>query len=162
MLPTIKSILLATDLSHNASEAFKHATILSRLNDAKIHILHVIPEVDASVRTYVAAIMGEEKLDKLEVSHEENARELIRQTIDDFTKKELAEHPEDLKRVGEILIDHGQPAVRIVETADRLNVDLIVMATHGKGALEQTFLGSVTEKALRISKRPVYVIPLPD
>jgi len=162
MLPAIKSILLATDLSHNASEAFKHAIILSRQDDAKIHILHVIPEVDASVRTYVAAVMGEGNLEKLETTHEKNARDDIHKAIEDFTKKELADYPADLKRIGEIQIDHGRPALKIIATADRLNVDLIVMATHGKGAIEQTFLGSVTEKVLRISRRPVYVIPVPD
>jgi len=162
MLPTIKSILLATDLSHNASEAFKHAVMLSRPEKAKVHILHVIPEIDTGVRSYVEAVMGEGKLGKFEKSHEESARESIRKAIDEFTKKELADKPEDLKRITKIEIEHGRPALKIIDTAERLNVDLIVMATHGKGPIEHTFLGSVTEKVLRISKRPVYVIPLPD
>lgn len=162
MLPTIKSILLATDLSHNASEAFKHAVMLSRPEKAKIHLLHVVPEVDASVRSYVESVMGEGNLGKFEESHEESARESIRKVLDDFTKKELADKPDDLERIAGIEIEHGRPALRIIDTAERLNVDLIVMATHGKGPIEHTFLGSVTEKVLRISKRPVYVIPLPD
>ena len=58
MLPNIKSILLATDLSENSTEAFKHAVMLSRAGDAKIHLLHVVAEVDSGVRTYVAAVMG--------------------------------------------------------------------------------------------------------
>jgi len=162
MLPSIKSILIATDLSHNASEAFKHAVVLSRSEQANIHLLHVIPEVDAGVRTYVAAVMGEGNLDKFEAAHEVNARDKIRQAIDEFTRQELANHPEDLERIVSIEVEHGRPGLRIIETADRLNVDLIVMATHGKGAVEHTLLGSVTEKVLRMSKRPVYVIPLPD
>ncbi|PLY01078.1 MAG: universal stress protein [Desulfuromonas sp.] len=162
MLPSIKSILLATDLSDNASEAFKHAVVLSRSDQAKIHILHVIPEVEASIRTYVAAVMGEGNLDKIESSHEESARDHFHKVLDDFTRQELSDHPEDLARIGEIEIAHGRPAMKILEAANRLGVDLIVMASHGKGAIEQTFLGSVTEKVLRSSKRPVYVIPLPD
>ena len=162
MLPSIKSILLATDLSHNATEAFKHAVVLARPGSAKIHLLHVMPEVDISVRSYVSAVMGEGNLDKLEIDHENEARKLIGATLDKFTKEELSDHPEDLDRIGEITIEHGRPAMKILETARRLNVDLIVMASHGKGAIEQTFLGSVTEKVLRSSKRPVYVIPLPD
>ena len=162
MLPTIKSILLATDLSDNATEAFKHAVMLSRPADAKIYLLHVLGEVDASVRTYVAAVMGEGNLDKLATGHEEEARENIRKAIDEFTRKELANQPEDLKRIAGIEIERGRPEIKIVETADRFDVDLIVMATHSKGAIEHTFLGSVTEKVLRITKRPVYVIPLPE
>lgn len=162
MLPTIKSILLATDLSDNSTEAFKHAVMLSRPGDAKIYLLHVVGEVDTSVRTYVAAVMGEGNLDKLETSHKEEARDNIRKVIDDFTQKELANQPEDFKRIAGIEIEHGRPEIKIVETADRLDVDLIVMATHSKGTIEHTFLGSVTEKVLRITKRPVYVIPLPE
>jgi len=162
MLPSIKSILLATDLSDNATEAFKHAVMLSRTDNAKIYLLHVIGEVDTSVRTYVAAVMGEGNLAQLETVHEETARENIRKVIDDFTQKELADNPEDFKRIAGIEIEHGRPEAKIVETADKLDVDLIVMATHSKGAIEHTFLGSVTEKVLRITKRPVYVIPLPD
>ena len=162
MLPSIKSILLATDLSDNASEAFKHAVMLSRPDNAKIHLLHVVGEVDSSVRTYVAALMGEGKLAQLETTHEENARDNIRKVLDEFTQKELADSPEDLKRITGIEIEQGRPEIKIVETADKLDVDLIVMATHSKGAIEHTFLGSVTEKVLRITKRPVYVIPLPE
>ncbi len=162
MLPSIKSILLATDLSDNSIEAFKHAVMLSRPGKAKIHLIHVVPEIDAGVRSYVAAVMGEGNLEKLDTSHEEAARDNIRKILDDFTRKELAEQPEDLKRIAGIDIAHGQPEVKIVEAAEKLGVDLIVMATHSKGAIEHTFLGSVTEKVLRMTKRPVYVIPLPE
>ena len=162
MLPSIKTILLATDLSDNSTEAFKHAVMLSRPEKARIFLTHVVPEIDAGVRTYVAAVMGEGNLEKLDSSHEEGARDNIRKLLDEFTQKELADHPEDLKRIAGIEIEHGQPEVRIVEMAEKLDVDLIVMATHSKGAIEHTFLGSVTEKVLRMTKRPVYVIPLPE
>ncbi len=162
MLPNIETILLATDLSANSTEAFKHAVVLSRPGNAKIYLLHVIPEVDAGVRSYVAAVMGEGNLDRMESKHEEDAKEKIRRRLDEFTRTELSEHPEDLKRIAGIEILHGRPEFRIVEIADKLDVDLIVMATHSKGAIEHAFLGSVTEKVLRIAKRPVYVIPLPE
>ena len=35
------------------------------------------------------------------------------------------------------------------------------MGTHGKGALENTFMGSVARRVLRRTRRPVLVIPLP-
>lgn len=162
MLPVCKSILLATDLSHNAGEAFKYAVMLSRPDQATIHLLHVVPEVDNSVRTYVSAVMGEGSLDKFENQHEELARQNIRKALDEFARTELKDHPEDLERIADIVVEHGQPAAKILEVSDELNADLIVMASHGKGALEYTFLGSVTEKVLRKTKRPVFVVPLAD
>jgi nucleotide-binding universal stress UspA family protein len=35
------------------------------------------------------------------------------------------------------------------------------MGTHGKGVLSQTFLGSVTKRVLRRTRKPVFIIPLP-
>ncbi|MCW8920918.1 MAG: universal stress protein, partial [Sedimenticola sp.] len=73
-IPTLKTILYATDLTHNSEYAFKHAMLLARKSSAKVHILHVIPEVDASFRSYVTSMMGEGKLESFESDHEKQAR----------------------------------------------------------------------------------------
>ena len=162
MLPNYQSILVATDLSANAVYAFKHAVMMARRNQAKLYLLHVIPEVDASMRSYISAMMTKGSLDKFENQHEEEARQQIADGIKAFATEELADHPEDLKRIAGIEVLHGNPVAKILQTADRLQVDVIVMGTHGKGAMEYAFLGSVAEKVLRKSKKPVFVIPLLD
>lgn len=162
MLPNYSNILVATDLTPNSVEAFKHAVMMARRNNAKLHLLHVVPDVDASVRTYVSTVMGQGSLDKFEKLHEDEAREEIRTRLEAFAKEELADHPEDLQRVESIRVVHGHPAAQILLVADRLDVDVLVMGSHGKGAIEYTFLGSVTERVLRKCRRPVFVIPLAD
>lgn len=162
MLPNYENILYATDLTPNSEYAFKHAVLLARKSPAKIHLLHVIPEVDAGVRSYVSAVMGAGQLEKFETQHENEARSEIKRKLEKFAREELADHPEDFKNIDSIEVLHGHPVSQILQTAERLNADVIVMGTHGKGALEHTFLGSVTEKVLRRSKRPVFVIPIPD
>jgi len=162
MLPEYKKILVTTDLTHNSSVALKHAVMLSRPSKADIHLLHVIPDVDGSVRAYVTSLMGEGNLEQFETKHEESARKSMQKTLEDFAHEEFKDYPDDLKRVVGIEVAHGQPVTQILKASDQLNVDLIVMASHGKGPIEHTFLGSVTEKVLRSSKRPVYVIPLSD
>ncbi|MGD2272618.1 MAG: universal stress protein, partial [Desulfobacterales bacterium] len=49
----------------------------------------------------------------------------------------------------------------ILREADQLNCDVIVMGSHGKGIINQTFLGSVTKRVLRRTRKPVFIIPLP-
>ena len=49
----------------------------------------------------------------------------------------------------------------IIKTKE-FNCDIILMGTHGKGVLIHALLGSVAEKVLRHSRRPVFVIPLPE
>ncbi|WP_303722254.1 universal stress protein [Malonomonas rubra] len=161
MLPIYKKILVTTDLSPNAEHAFKHAITIAKQHNSEIYLLSVIPEVDTSFRSYVTAVMGTGQLEKLEREHEVAAREEIKQEIDHFAKEELADQPELLKQFAGSIVIHGHPVAGILQTADKLDADLIIMGTHGKGDLQYAFLGSVTEKVLRKSKRPVLAIPLP-
>jgi nucleotide-binding universal stress UspA family protein len=161
MLPNYKEILVATDLTPNAVQAFKHAVMMARRNKANIHLLHVVPEVDPSMRSYISAMMLKGSLEKFDTQHEEEARQEIRDRLKKFAADELADHPEDLERVTSVDVLHGDPVARILQTADRLQIDVIVMGTHGKGAMEYSFLGSVAEKVLRKTRRPVFIVPLP-
>ena len=161
MLPFYNKILITTDLTPNSEFAFKHAVMLGRRNDAKIYLLHVLPQVDSTMRNYISSMLGEKQLKELEQNNMEKARNEMKQEIDDFAKKELANFPEDLARFAGTEVVVGHPVIKILETAKRLDVDLIVMGTHGKGVIEQAFLGSVAEKVLKKSTWPVFVIPLP-
>jgi nucleotide-binding universal stress UspA family protein len=159
MIPQYKSILFASDLSPNAAHAFRHAVALARAHQGQITLLHVLPEVDAAVLNYVATVMGEERLAAFELEHKEEVRAALRQRLRDFIQEELADHPEDLPRIAGIEIHHGHPVHCILEFAERLDVDLIVLGSHGKGSLKYAFLGSVAEKVLRKATRPVLVAP---
>lgn len=53
----------------------------------------------------------------------------------------------------------GDPAQEIVREAVKRGADLIVIGTHGRQGLSRVFLGSVAEKALRLSPVPVLVVP---
>ncbi len=68
----------------------------------------------------------------------------------------------DLKQAGYKVhqsVETGLPAELIVETAQKLGVDAIVMSTHGRSGLSRWILGSVTSKVLSAAPCPVYVIP---
>lgn len=161
MLPHYDKILVTTDFTENSDNAFKHAVMLARQNNAQIYLLHVLPLVDSSMRSYLSSVLGENKLEELESANMEKARETLKKELDDFAKAELKDYPEDYARFAGAKVAAGHPVVKILETADDLDVDVIVMGTHGKGPLEHAFLGSTTEKILRKSHRPVFAIPLP-
>jgi nucleotide-binding universal stress UspA family protein len=59
------------------------------------------------------------------------------------------------------MVELGSAADLIVDTAEKLGVDAIVMSTHGRSGLSRWLLGSVTSKVLGHASCPVYVIP-PD
>jgi nucleotide-binding universal stress UspA family protein len=161
MLPNYRNILYATDLTINSEYAFKHAVMLARTSQAKIHLLHIVPEIDAGFRTYVSTIMGQGMLESFEAKHEEEAHKDLKARLEQFIQDELADRPEDLKNIASIEVVHGDAVAKILMVADKLDADVIVMGTHGKGAITHAFLGSVAEKVLRKTKRPVFVIPIP-
>ena len=161
MLPLYKKILVTTDFTPNSDHAFKHAVMLARQNNAQIHLLHVMQQVDDNMRSYLSSVLGESRLEDFEKTNVEKAKQDLKVSLDDFANSELASFPEDLARFAGSKVVIGHPVVKILETADELDVDVIIMGTHGKGALEHAFLGSVAEKVLRKTHRPVFIIPLP-
>lgn len=159
MIPQYKTILFASDLSANAAFAFRHAVALARAHQGQITLLHVLPEVDAAVLNYVSTVMGEDRLADFELEHKGEVQAALRKRLRDFIQEELADHSEDLPRIAGIEIHHGHPVHTILEIADRIDADLIVLGSHGKGSLKYAFLGSVAEKVLRKSSRPILVAP---
>ena len=120
----------------------------------------MLPVVEAAVVNYVSTLMGKDQLDDLELAHKEEVKDMIRKRLHEFAKQELGDHPEDVERLKEIEVHHGNPVANILEMADRIDADLIVLGSHGKGALKYAFLGSVAEKVLNKSHRPMLIVPL--
>jgi nucleotide-binding universal stress UspA family protein len=82
------------------------------------------------------------------------------QKIEDDAKNLLSEFKNRFSKevpVKEVLL-HGNDFEEIVEYAEKNQIDLIVIATHGRTGLLHTLLGSVAEKVIRYSKIPVLVI----
>jgi len=55
----------------------------------------------------------------------------------------------------------GLPAQEIVDYAEQVAVSLIIMATHGRTGVSRWALGSVAEKVMRASTRPVLLVRVP-
>jgi nucleotide-binding universal stress UspA family protein len=59
----------------------------------------------------------------------------------------------------ELHICYGDAAWEILDLSERTNVDLIAMSTHGRSGIGRWLLGSVAEKVLRHSRKPVLLLP---
>ncbi len=161
MLPTIKNILYVTDLSKNSAYVFRYAVRLARTFGAKITILHVIKGMDPAMEVPIIVRMGEDAYRKLTEEKKQETIERIKDKLQQFTEKELQDDSESASRVSTILVYEGDPVPEILETADKLDIDLLIMGDHSKSTLAYTFLGSTAEKILRRIRRPVLVVPIP-
>ena len=162
MIPKINRILYATDLSPNAEYAFRYAVNSALKHDARIIILHVIESIPSAVHLEMGLIMGDEQAREIFEKRVSVALDRIKNRLKVFCEKELAGDPKGKNRVQRIEVCEGYPAEEILEKANQLDCDAIVMGTHSKGFLENTFIGSVAKRVLRRTRKPVFIIPLPS
>jgi len=84
--------------------------------------------------------------------------------LDESQKSKLAQWQKEIAQGGLKVTLHeptGMVAEEILLQADSLNTDLIVMGTHGHGAMYNLLVGSATKGVLKHSTRPVLVVPGP-
>ena len=162
MIPQIKKILYATDLSKNSSYAFLYAIDMAKRHDASITILHVVEPI----RPYLYSEGGIGVYNQLEREKENEQKtdfEEIKKHLQGFCKKaETQIGPPCVELVSKILIPVGYPPNEILNAADEEHCNVIVLGTHGKGFLAQTFLGSVASSVLHRTRKPVFIIPVPS
>jgi len=161
MIPSIKKILYATDLSKNSAYAFRYAINSAKKHDASIIILHVLEVISPYILSMMDSQVGEEKRKEVQDKRVKDTMERITKRLELFCDRELKNDPECIDKVDSIKICEGFPAEEILTKADELGCDAIIMGTHGKGLISHTFLGSVATRVLRRARKPVFVIPLP-
>ena len=162
MIPPIKKILYATDLSKNSSYAFLYAIDMAKRYNASIIILHIIEPInpylysEGGIRVY--GLLEREKEKEQKTDFEE-----IRKHLQGFCKKAEAQIGSPcVELVSKILVPVGHTPETILSVADEEGCDAIVIGTHGKGFLSHTFLGSVSKAVLDRTRKPVFIIPLPS
>ena len=161
MIPHIKKILYATDLSKNSAYAYRYAMDMAEKYNAEIAVLHVIEPIPPQVRHYVSIYVDESKWEEKIKTEQETGIEQIRRRLEQFCEKESQDNPRCLLLVSKILVQPGHPVEEILKAADEEGCDVMVLGTHGKGFLKHTFLGSVACSVLDRSRKPVFIIPLP-
>jgi nucleotide-binding universal stress UspA family protein len=162
MIPEIKKILYATDLSKNSNYAFFYAVDMAKRHDARIVILHSVEPM----RHYYdegGSYSAQEMLREAKGQEQKADIEEIKKDLENFCKRvETQAGSACLDLVSRILVPLGHPVEEILNAANDEGCDVIVLGTHGKGFLRQTFLGSVAGSVLERSRKPVFVIPLPS
>jgi nucleotide-binding universal stress UspA family protein len=162
MTPEIKNILYATDLSKNSAYAFFYAVDMAKRHNARIVILHSLEPV-RQIYSEGMTDRIEEILQRSKKQEQKTDIEEIKKSLQEFCKRtETQMGAPCLELVSKILVPLGHPVEEILKAADEENCDAIVLGTHGKGFLRQTFLGSVAGSVLERTRKPVFIIPLPS
>jgi nucleotide-binding universal stress UspA family protein len=162
MTPQIKKILYATDLTKNSAFAFQYALDMALEHGAKIVILHVVEPIPPMVKHYVKGFVDEIKWEEKIQYEQQVAVEQIKNRIAAFCKRQAKICLPCLELVSATLVRIGHPVDEILKAADEEACDLLILGTHGKGFLKHTFLGSVARSVSDRTRKPVFIVPLPE
>ncbi|MGB3209253.1 MAG: universal stress protein [Desulforhopalus sp.] len=160
MMPDIKKILYATDLSESAAHAFRYAMFLAEKFDAQVTVLHVMGELSQEEKVVFAAYFDKDVQMDIAANKESDAISRMKERLTAFCEKEFSGQLEAYSNMITFKVCKGYPEEQILKKSDEYQVDIIVMGAHEKG-FTHTFLGSVAKRVLRRSRKPVFIIPLP-
>ena len=142
----LKLILCPIDFSVSSNAALGYASALAAETGATLFIVHVAEDTQAYLAGYGSFAFADNVSDSLE-------REMRKQLDDTKPTREGV-------RVQRRYLS-GTAVTQIVEFADRENVDLIVMGTHGRTGLSRILMGSIAEGVLRKASCPVLTVKSP-
>lgn len=141
------TILVGVDAEPTAEQALRRAMDMARASDAELHVAHSVyvppgwwgaaPAVSVDV-----------------VSLQEATADALWATVDAM----LAEHPELVVHRHKL---EGFPPDALLETAERIEADLIVLGTHGRGEVSAFLLGSTGHRILAHASADVLVVKHP-
>lgn len=153
-------ILVALDLSDASQEILRVVQTLTVGLSAKVWLFHVT-EPSSGMVEYTGSLRNEESDDRLDTEY---AR-------DQIARKFKNEHTALQKEAEKLKTPQVTVAARVVQgsaveilllESEKLAIDMIVVGSHGHGALYNMLIGSVSESILQQSSCPVLVVPTHD
>lgn len=148
----LKRVLVPLDGSEVAERAIKYAREITDPSEGQITLLSAIDVPEYPASAFYPTVVA------YEANHEVVTEQLVPQA-----NEYLQKVAESLRKSGfrvnvETVIDEAASA--ILEKAKDLQVDVIVMSTHGRSGLSRWLFGSVANKVLSSSPCPVFIVPV--
>jgi|SRR4051794_18622356 len=146
----LKNILVATDFGEAADAALAYGRELARTFDSTLHVLNVADDVYVRLGgdAYVAVLPDLQK--DLEIAARKQLDDLV---IDNDPR------PVPVKKA---VLTSSATAAAIVQYARDHTIDLVIVGTHGRGAVAHLLMGSVAEKVVRTAPCPVLTVRYPE
>ncbi len=163
MLPEVKKILYATDLSDNAKIAMGWAMSLANHYDATITTIHVMPDMAEEMSLSMGYAAATDFVSKALKEYEKERGDELRNTIIERIKSACSEVHDDVSEcrldLNNVVIKMGNPVKEIVSLVDEGDFDLVVIGRRGRGIIDDVLLGSVARGVVQKCSKPVLAIP---
>ena len=146
-----RHILCPTDLKERAFITLKKAVQIAHQFNSKITMLNAHPE-----------FMDQQERQMLRVSFDglkEKYRRIAIESREEMRAEISKLHAEDIQV--DYVLREGKPQTIIVEIAEKIGIDLIVICTDGRDNIKDFVTGTITEHVINHASCPVLVIPYP-
>jgi nucleotide-binding universal stress UspA family protein len=151
----VKKVIIALDYNPTAQKVAEVGFSIAKAMNAEIVLLHVISDPFYYSSTEYSPIMGFNGfMDTAQIQLE--SAEGLKEAALNFLDK--TRHHLGDKSI-KTMIKEGDFAESILETSKALHADMIIIGSHSRKWLENVIMGSVTEKVLRHSQIPLFIIP---
>ena len=141
----IKKILFPTDFSECAEHAFSHAAELAAFFDAEVHVFHTRIR-PLSYYPALKHLLDEADKQQKVPAKDAEAEKIMRAPVGDQVIVISTEKS-------------GQAAYEeIISYSKKMDIDLIVMGTHGRRGPKRLFIGSTAERVVRLADCPVLTL----
>lgn len=148
MIQNVKKILAPIDFSEISMEAMRGAMELAKDVGAEVHLAHII----APHHTFIPLPLATNAEQSRELVREAAMLEQAEQELNRIKKDEFGDSPKVVT-----FAEVGHPTQKLVDYAKRNEIDLIMLATHGRTGAEHLVIGSVAEKLVRYAPCSVLV-----
>jgi len=149
MLP-VTHILCPIDFSESSYQALETAEELAVHFNAKLTVLHVVQDIPV-----LPALPTNPSIDVPE--YQEKLEEAGRIALDMTIQEKVSSVVQ-----AESMIKSGRPADVIIDAADELKPDFLVISTHGESGVAHLMFGLVAEKVIRHASCPVLTVQADD
>lgn len=158
----MKHILVATDFSDTAAAALAQGVALASATGAKLTLLHVI--YAEKINETLLGLDAMEYLTRVMSTPTEQApysptlgMDRLREAAEEKLQESVA-GVNGPRLAIETAIAEGRPSEEVLAFAEKEKVDLIILGTHGRGAIGKALLGSVADHVIRQAECPVMVV----
>lgn len=151
-----RKVLIALDYDKNAKKVADAGFTLASSMGASVALIHVISDPVYYSNTEYSPITGFTGFTILNPLINEDTEGLKKATLEYLEK--IKENLGD--ETIETIVGDGDFAETILKTAKKIHADVIVIGSHSRKWLENVLLGSITEKVLRSSTIPLFIVPV--
>ena len=142
-----KKILVPLDGSQIAEYVIPHIEAIAGNSSAEVELISVVEPVEIPTRGKIA--LSEDDIKSINKDAKEEAHKYLHHIAKRLDRADIK---------ARTVVITGKPADSLVDYAGHNDIDLIIMATHGRSGITRWFFGSIAEKLMRAVEIPILLV----